>query len=108
MFKTRRNKIKGVLEYKFTNKLSDTDINELIEVFYIYEKDNIDTIEKLKREKVLETKRISGALKMCINAHGPITKQFLGSATKRVYGALLSNEKKENIFIRVFKKLWKK
>lgn len=33
-------------------------------------------------------KRISGALRSCIDSHGPITLQTIGSATKRVLGAL--------------------
>jgi len=108
MFKSRKDKLKSVLEYKFNGKLTDNDINDILIVFDTYQKDNLDTIEKLKREKIYETKRISGALKQTINAHGPITKQFIGSATKRVYGSLLNNEKKENLIIRLLKRLWKK
>jgi len=93
MFKSRKSKIKGVLEYKFGEKLNENDINEILKVFDVYQQDNLDTIEKLKRDKVYETKRISGALKQTINAHSAITKEFIGSATKRIYGALLSNEK---------------
>jgi len=107
MFKSRKSKLKGFLEYKFDDKLNDKDIDEILRVFDVYQKDNLDTIEKLKRDKVYETKRISGALKMCINAHGPITHKFIGSATKRIYGSLLNN-KKENIIIRLFKKIWGK
>jgi hypothetical protein len=33
-------------------------------------------------------KLINGALKQTINAHGPITKERIGSATKRILGAL--------------------
>jgi len=108
MFKSRKNKLKGVLEYKLGEKLDATDINEILNVFDLYEKDNLDTIEKLKRDKVYETKRISGALKQTINAHGPITAQYIGSATKRVYGSLLNNEKKESFIIKLWKKIWGK
>ena len=108
MFKNRKGKIKSVLEYKLGNKLDDNDINDILEVFDVYQKDNLDSVDKLKRDKVYETKRISGALKQTINAHGPITKQFIGSATKRVYGSLLNNEKKESFIIRLWKKIWKK
>lgn len=106
MFKSRKNKLKGVLEYKLGEKLDTNDINEILNVFDLYEKDNLDTIEKLKRDKVYETKRISGALKQTINAHGPITAQYIGSATKRVYGSLLNNEKKESFIIKLWKKIW--
>lgn len=33
-------------------------------------------------------KRIAGALRATINDHGPITKEWIGSATKRLLGAL--------------------
>ncbi len=33
---------------------------------------------------------IAGALKCAIDAHGPITAQFIGSATKRVVHAFLA------------------
>lgn len=108
MFKSRKSKLKSVLEYKLGNKLYDNDINDILAVFDMYQKDNLDSIDKLKRDKVYETKRISGALKQTINAHGPITKQFIGSATKRVYGSLLNNEKKESFIIGLWKKIWKK
>ena len=108
MFKSRKGKLKSVLERKFGDKLDDNDINDILAVFDMYQKDNLDSIDKLKRDKVYETKRISGALKQTINAHGPITKQFIGSATKRVYGSLLNNEKKESFIIRLWKKIWKK
>jgi len=35
-----------------------------------------------------QRKLINGALKQTINAHGPITKKHIGSATKRILGAL--------------------
>lgn len=61
-----------------------------------FEQNNLNTIDKLRKEKIYETKRISGALKQTINAHGPITPTFIGSATKRIYGSLLSNGSKEH------------
>lgn len=35
-----------------------------------------------------KSKAISGALKSQIDAHGPITKEWVGSATKRIIGAV--------------------
>lgn len=35
-------------------------------------------------------KVVNGALKSCISAHGPITSAWIGSAGKRVLGALKS------------------
>ena len=60
-------------------------------------------IEKLKKEKLYETKRISGALKQTINAHGPITSLLIGSATKRIYGALLSNGTHDIPYVKIHK-----
>ena len=37
-----------------------------------------------------ELRVISGALKSCIDAHGPISKEWVGSAAKRVRRALSS------------------
>jgi len=74
-----------------------------------YEKKNLETIEKLRREKKIETNKIKGALKSTIHAHGPITMVLIGSATKRIYGSLLAdnNSLKTNIFkklLNIFKK----
>ena len=89
MFKTR----KGKLSLNIKNELSQDkpDIKKIIEYVDEYEKNNIDSIEKLKREKKLDLDVINGALKMCINDHGSITKVLIGSAGKRIYGALLVN-----------------
>lgn len=87
--KSRAEKIKKFLNFKLKGKLNSDDLNNIVEAFDIYEKDNLDTISKLKRKKANETKRISGALKQTINAHGPITKELIGSATKRIHGSLL-------------------
>lgn len=74
-----------------------------------YEKKNLETIEKLRREKHIETNKIKGALKSTIHAHGPITMVLIGSATKRIYGSLLAdnNTQKENIFKQLVKKIKK-
>jgi hypothetical protein len=101
ILKTRR----GKLHNKINTELSKNEVNIDVILNYVdqYEKDNLETIEKLKRLKTLETKKINGALKQTINVHGPITKILIGSATKRIYGALLENEAKENIIKRVLK-----
>lgn len=41
-----------------------------------------------QREFFVTEKAIAGALRSTINAHGPITKAWIASATKRLYGAL--------------------
>ena len=95
--KTRSGKLKNKLSNNFLNKkLTDKDIDDLISVIENYEKVNLSSIDKLKKDKAIESKRISGALKQTINAHGVITKELIGSATKRIMGALLAdnNDKK--------------
>jgi hypothetical protein len=79
-------------------------INKLMTAVEDFECDNIATINKLKRSKAIEVRRINGALKQTINAHGPITKPLIGSASKRVYGSLLSEalERNEKISLRGF------
>jgi hypothetical protein len=106
LIKTRYSKLREELQRAINR--DNPDIHELIDIVYEYEKRNLETIEKLKRKKIYENKRISSALKQTINAHGPITKQLIGSATKRISGSLLYNIKKENILKRILNKLWKK
>lgn len=92
-FKTRR----GRLEHKIKTELSkdNPDVNKIISAVESYEKDNVNTIEKLKKSKKVEMNRINGALKQTINAHGPITKELIGSAGKRIYGSLIVNPNQE-------------
>jgi len=91
-FKSRRGKLelglKGELPIEYPN------IENILSLVDSYEKDNLDTIDKLKRDKSLELKRINGALKQTIDAHGPITKVLIGSSSKRIYGALLASQPK--------------
>jgi hypothetical protein len=88
-FKTR----KGRLENKIKSELENDspEFDNIISAVDTYEKDNTDTIEKLKKDKKADMVRINGALKQTINAHGPITKQLIGSAGKRIYGSLILN-----------------
>lgn len=87
---------KGKLEQKIAAEIvkEHPDVNVIADAIYIFEKDNLESIEKLRKEKKVDTKKISGALKQCIDVHGPITKDFIGSATKRIYGSLLTTNKK--------------
>jgi hypothetical protein len=101
--KTRSGKLKNKLSNNFLNKkLTDKDIDDLITVIENYEKVNLSSIDKLKKDKAIESKRISGALKQTINAHGVITKELIGSATKRIMGALLADNNDKN-FIKLHK-----
>jgi hypothetical protein len=72
-----------------TNNLSS---DEIVRLFKKYEQSNISQIKKLNKRRVNEQNRIRGGLKQTINAHGPIDKNLIGSATKRIYGALITNE----------------
>lgn len=103
--KTRFGKLVDGLTKLNIDKESKEHIISLINQ---YEKTNLETIEKLKREKKVELNKINGGLKQAINAHGPITKELIGSASKRIYGSILSNEK-PSIFqrvIRFFKRIF--
>lgn len=94
LIKTRRGKLKNNLETKLLNKIvGSSEIEDILNIVDEYENDNLDTIEKLKRDKKVELNKINGALKQSINAHGPITKILIGSASKRIYGSLLNNKK---------------
>ena len=86
-YKTR----KGKLEYRIKEELNkqQPNLNRIIEIIEEFEIDNIKTIDKLKKRKNATLRKVNGALKQSINAHGPITKDFLGSASKRIYGAIL-------------------
>ena len=89
--KTRKGRLYSKLMTKF--KSSPEAIAIVMTIFDEYEKDNLDTIEKLKRNKKIELAKINGALRQAINAHGPITKELIGSASKRIHGAMLDNLK---------------
>lgn len=104
--KTRRGKLEEKLRIEICQTINDDNslIAMILQHVDEYEKANLATIEKLKKQKLVDTKKINGALKQAINAHGPITKVLIGSATKRVYGALLESTKpKENIFKRLLR-----
>ena len=95
---------KGKLKEKLLIELDKPEINldNLLKVIDDYEKNNIQTINKLQRKKMKEMNRIHGALKQCIHAHGPITMNFISSAGKRIYGAMLE-EPKDNIWNKIMK-----
>lgn len=94
LLKTRHGKLTEKIKVELEGKIPS--LEKILKHIDDYEKNNLDTIDKLRKEKICETKRISGALKQTINAHGPITAKFIGSATKRIYGSLLSNGSKEH------------
>jgi len=104
IFKTRNGKLKNKFVNSFLNKkITEKDIESMMTIVDEYEKANLSTIEKLKKDKSRESKRISGALKQTIHAHGPITKELIGSATKRIYGSLLQDDNNNNNFVKIHK-----
>ena len=104
LLKTRGGKLENTIKQELEK--AEPDLVVIMDSIYEYEKSNLATIEKLKRDKKVETNRINGALKQTIQAHGPITMTLVGSATKRIYGSILSDEKKES-FINRLKKFFK-
>lgn len=94
ILKTRR----GKLHDKINTELAKNEVNIDVILNYVdqYEKDNLETIEKLKRLRTLETKKINGAIKQFLNVHPTLTKILIGSLAKRIYGSLLTDKKKYN------------
>lgn len=104
ILKTRRGKLEDKIKKEIFQTINDENllIGMILQHVDEYEKANLATIEKLKKQKLIDTKKINGALKQSINAHGPITMVLIGSATKRIYGALLETPK-SNIFKRLLR-----
>jgi len=88
-FKTRKGRLENKIKTELDKEFPKYD--KIISAIDTYEKDNTDTIEKLKKVKKADMNKINGALKQTIHAHGPITKQLIGSAGKRIYGSLILN-----------------
>jgi hypothetical protein len=88
---------RGKLENKLMETLSPSEIKleELMDIIYDFEHDNIQTIKKLRKDRHITIRRINGGLHQTINAHGPITKLLIGSASKRIHGNLLDNKSKQ-------------
>ena len=98
--KTRKARLREKITFELNKK--EPNINYILSFIDEYEKFNLLTIKKLKRKRELDFRKINGAIKQAINAHGPITKDLIGSATKRIYGALLENNR-DNFFSKILK-----
>jgi transcriptional regulator NrdR family protein len=103
--KTRKTRLREKITFELNKP--EPNIEYILSCVDEYEKFNLLTIKKLKRKKEVDTRKINGAIKQTINAHGPITKDLISSATKRIYGALLTDEK-ENIITKIIKLVLKK
>lgn len=107
ILKTRKGKLEQKIKLELEKRVPS--LINILDSVDDYERDNLETIDKLKRVKLIDTKKINGALKGCINAHGPITKMLIGSATKRIHGALLDSSpkpiesRKDNILNKLIK-----
>lgn len=93
ILKTRRGKLEQKIRLELIFDRQFINVENIMKAVDDYEKDNLETIEKLRKEKSVDSKRINGALRQTINAHGPITMLLIGSCTKRIVGSLLSSEK---------------
>ena len=68
IFKTRRGKLKNNLETKLLNKtVGSSEIETILNIVDEYENDNLDTIEKLKRDKKVELNKIIDFLELSTN-----------------------------------------
>ena len=99
-FRTRRGKLREKISIELQRQ--NPDIEYILDCVDEYEVSNLNTINKLKRKRFADAKKINGALRQTINAHGPITKELIGSATKRILGNLLEN-KKETLSTKILK-----
>lgn len=105
-FLTRRGKLESNLRDRFPNKkITDNDIKYICDLFEDYEKNNLKTIEILKREKKVEIRKINGAIKQFLNVHPKLTYDLINSLGKRVYGAILSDKKKKT-FVQYLKSIF--
>lgn len=95
MIKIRTRKGRLIDKIETELKAEKISVDNIMLAIDDYEKDNLDTIEKLKKEKKIELNKINGALRQTMNSHGPITNLLIGSASKRIYGALILNPNEE-------------
>lgn len=86
--------LKARLQILIGKTLTEKEITYIINEYKHQYKRDLFYLDKLKRTRELEVNKISGALKQTINSHGPITKELIGSATKRIWGGLISHKKR--------------
>jgi hypothetical protein len=107
---SRDKKLQYKLETYILNKtITPNEINMIIGFVRDYEADNISTIDNLMRERVIESNRIKGAIKQFLHHHPVLTKELIGSLSKRIMGSLVTNKKvKKETLIDKIKKWIKK
>ena len=102
-FKSRKQLLKEGIMRELSSAAPSVD--NLLGIFHKFEKNNIATIDKLKREKVVTIKKITGAIKQFLHAHPVLTYQLISSLSKRIYGSLLE-DKKQNFIQKLLR--WKR
>lgn len=68
----------------------EQDVNELTRI--IQQRDVIARGYPYSGQRNRINSEVIGALKSCINAHGPITLDWISSASKRITGALYGKD----------------
>lgn len=92
-YKSRKDKLIDRVKNEISSKKPNYEhIGEIIDD---YERTNLNIIRKLKVKRRFIANKVNGALKQTINAHGPITKNLIGSASKRIMGSLEDSDSKE-------------
>jgi hypothetical protein len=76
-----KTKIESLKEKLINKTVTKTEIDYIINI-----------LNKSERERIVESNRIKGAIKQFLNNHPILTKELIGSLTKRIQGALLSNK----------------
>ena len=98
IFKSNRDIVKLSVEHELYK--TNPNIENIMEFIDEYQSNNTKEINNLKRDKIVTTNKISGALKQTINAHGPIDYKHIASATKRIYGSFLVSNNVNNFKIK--------
>lgn len=101
ILKTRHGKLADKIKKELAKPTPSLD--QILEIVHDYENNNLNTIEKLKKEKLIEGRQISGAIKQFLHAHPVLTKELIGSLTKRIQGAILSNQNINDSYIKIRK-----
>ena len=92
-YKNRKDKLIDRVKNEISSK--NPNYEHIGEIIDDYERSNLNIIRKLKVKRRFLATKVNGALKQTINAHGPITKILIGSASKRIMGSLEDLDNKE-------------
>tara|TARA_R110002050_G_scaffold131289_2_gene253064 strand:+ start:4159 stop:4527 length:369 start_codon:yes stop_codon:yes gene_type:complete len=92
-YKNRKDKLIDRVKNEISSKTPN--YGHIGEIIDDYERTNLNIIRKLKVKRRFLVNKVNGALKQTINAHGPITKNLIGSASKRIMGSLEDSDSKE-------------